>query len=143
MSVIRVLLDGFLSYLAGRSLGWVWLQQGGDELLRILANIFPVPLVEDNTSILALFNKVREVLRSEWRVSAKQGIGDDAHRPHVYWLAVPLLQHDFWCSISKRTGHGGEDLVLGIQHLGNAEICENKRGVGFLREVEEVFWLEI
>jgi hypothetical protein len=81
------------------------LQKVFNEVLCIVADIFPVPLMEDDRRIAALFDKILQILASERGVSAKQRVGNDTQGPHIYWLPVPLLEHDFWSGISKRTSH--------------------------------------
>jgi len=99
--------------------------------------------MENDSAILALFDQIGQVLGPEGRVSAQQCVCNDAHGPHVHGLAVPLFEHDFGRGISKGARHGGENLVLGVKHLGNAKVGEHERRVGVLGEVEEVLRLEI
>jgi len=49
-----------------------------NEVLCVLADILPIPLVEDDSSIGAFVNEVLKVLATERRVSTEQGIGDHA-----------------------------------------------------------------
>jgi hypothetical protein len=75
-----VALQGIkMPYLARRSLVRIWLQQLGNELLGLLADLFPVALVEDHATVLALFYEIGQVFRPEWRVTAKQRVCDDSH----------------------------------------------------------------
>ena len=99
--------------------------------------------MEDDPAVLALFNQIGQVLRSEGRVTAKECVRDDAHGPHVYGLAVSLLEHDLRCGVAKRARHGGEDFVLRVEHLGDTKIGEHKGGVRVLGEVEKVLGFEI
>lgn len=132
-----------MTYSTRSSAFWVRLQQGIDEMLSVVGDILPVPLVEDNLCAGALLDQVLEVLAAERRVAAEEGVGDDAHGPHVDGLAVALLEHDFWGGVAEGASHGGEDLVLGVEHLGDAKVGEDEVGVGVGGEVEKVLWLEI
>jgi hypothetical protein len=97
-----------------------------DEILRIITNILPRPLVEDNSSIGAFFNEVLEVLATERRISTEKSIRDHAEGPHIHRFSVTFLEHDFRCCIAKRTGHGGENFVFRVEHFGNSKISENE-----------------
>lgn len=134
---------GLQTYLTCPAVLGFWLQQVHDEVFRVLGDILPVPLVEHYLSVAALVDQVLEVLRAEWGVTAQKGICDDAHRPHVDGLSVALLQHNFRGGVAERAGHCGEDFVLGVEHLRNAEIGQDQVGVGRLAEVQQVFGLEI
>lgn len=79
--------------------------------------------MKDYSSVLAFVDQVRKTLTPEGRVSAKEGIGYDAHRPHIDWLAMPFLEHYFGSGVAKRTSHGREYFVFGVKHLGNAKVC--------------------
>jgi hypothetical protein len=99
--------------------------------------------VEDDLGVAALVDEVLEILGAEGRVSAEERVGDDAEGPHVDRLSVALLQHHFGRRISKGAGHGGENLVLGVQHLGDAKVGEDEIRVGGLGEIEQVLGFEI
>jgi len=88
-------------YLACGSILCIWLQEVTDEVLGIITDVLPVPLVEDYSGVAALVDKVLEILATERRVTAEQGICDHTERPHIYWLSVTLLHHYFWCSVAK------------------------------------------
>lgn len=130
-------------YLAGRSIIGIWLQKMANEVLRIITDVLPVSLMEDNCCIAALFNQVLKALASEGRITAKQSVGNDAEGPHIDRLSVTFLQHHFWSCVAEGSCHCGEDFVLGVQHFCNTEIGENEVGVSIAGEVEEVFRLEI
>jgi len=132
-----------LPYLTGRPLVLIRLEQLCDEVFGILADFLPVALMEDNATVLALLNQVCEVLGSEGRVTAEESVGDDTHGPHIDGLAVALLQHDLRRRISEGASHGGQHLVLGVEHLSDTEISQHKGGVGFACEVKKVLGLEI
>ena len=85
--------------------------------------------MEDDLCARALLDQILEVLTAEWRVSAEKRVGDNAEGPHVDWLAMALLEHDFWGGVAKGAGHGGEDLVLGVEHLGDTEVGEDEVGL--------------
>jgi hypothetical protein len=72
-----------------------------NEVLRITADILPIPLVENDAPVTAFLDEVLEILASEGRVSAKESVGNDTEGPHINRLAVPLLQHDFWGGVTK------------------------------------------
>jgi hypothetical protein len=132
-----------LPHLTRRPLVLIRLEQLCDEVLGILADFLPVALMEDNATILALFNQICEVLGSERRVTAEKSVGDDTHGPHVDGLAVAFLQHNLRRRISEGASHGGQHLVLGVEHLSDTEIGQHKGGVGFACEVKKVLRLEI
>lgn len=140
---VQVANGGLSSYLAGPSLVRLRDKETVDKILRIRADILPVSLVEHDAAPCALIKKVLQVLASEGRVAAKQGVGDDAHRPHVYRLSVALLGHHFGGRITKRSSHGLECFVLAIQRLGNAEIGQDEIRVVFSSNVDEVLRLKI
>lgn len=126
----------WISYPARPSILWAGLQELQDEVLGVGADVPPVALVEDNLRVAALVDEILQILGAKRRVAAKQGISDDAHRPHIDWLSVPLFQHDFGGGVSKGTGHGGEHLVLAVEVLRDAEVGKHKIGIGCLCEVE-------
>lgn len=109
----------------------------------VVRDIFPIPLMKDNLCARALLDQILEVLRAERAITTEKGISDYAQGPHIDWLAVALLQHDFWGGIAERAGHGGEDFVLCIEHLGDAKVGEDEVRVWVGGEVEEVLRLEI
>lgn len=133
----------FEAYLASGPLVGVGLQQLCDELLCIFTDFLPVALVEDNTAVLALLNQVCKVLGPEWRVTTEQCVGDDSHGPHVDRLAVALLQHNLRRCVTKRTSHGGQHLVLRVEHLGDTEVSQHKGRIRFASDIEQVLGLEI
>lgn len=133
-------LQGFFG---GDTLGRIRLQQREDEVLGVLRNIAPVALVEDDLSASALFNQIGQVLGTEGRVSAKQGVGDNTEGPHVDGLAVTLLKHNLWGGVAEGARHAGQNLAGAIQHLGNTEICEDQRRMGVGTEVEKVFGFQV
>lgn len=91
----------------------------------------------------ALVDEILEVLGPEWRVTAQEGVGDDTQGPHIHRLAVALLEHDLGGGIPERASHGGENLVLGAEHLCDAKIGEDEVGIGLFGEVEQVLRFEI
>lgn len=119
------------------------LQQAVDEVLRILADLLPISLVEDNTAVLTLLDQVCQALTTEGGVSAEQSVGNDAHGPHVNRLAVSTLQHDLGGGITEGTSHGRELLVGRVEHLRNTEICEYERRIFGGGDVKKVLGLEI
>lgn len=86
-------------------------QEFQNEILRIVANVLPVALVEDDAAGGALVDQVRQVLGAEGRVAAQERVRDDAQGPHVDGLAVALLQHHLRRRVPERPGHGGQHLV--------------------------------
>ena len=101
-----------MKYLAGRSIISIRLQKMSNEVLRVITDVLPVSLMENDSGIAAFINKILQVLTSERRISAEKSVGDNAKRPHIYWLSVTLLQHDFWGCVSERPSHGCEDFVF-------------------------------
>lgn len=99
--------------------------------------------MEDNSAVLGLFNQVCQVFAAERRVTAKKGVGDDTKRPHVYRLAMALLEHDLRCCVTEGTSHGFENAIRAVQMFGNAKVCEYQSRVFGLGEVQEVLGLEI
>ena len=99
--------------------------------------------MEDDTTILAFLDQICEVFRPEWRVTAKQCVGDDSHGPHVNRLAMSLLQHNFRCRVTKGASHSSQHLVLRVKHLGDTKVSQYERRVGFACKVEQIFGLEI
>lgn len=83
-----------------------------NEILCIITDILPIPLVEYDSSAGAFFNKVLEVFATERRVSAEKGVGDHTKGPHIHWFAMAFLEHDLGRCIAKRTGHGCENFVF-------------------------------
>ena len=83
-----------------------------NEVLCILADILPIPLVEDDSGVGAFFDKVLEIFATERRVSTEESIGDNAKGPHIHWLAVAFLEHDLRSCIAKGTGHSCENFVF-------------------------------
>lgn len=59
------------SYLAGASKSRVSNNQAVDEILGVLADILPVPLVEDDRRARAFVKQVSDVLASEGRVATE------------------------------------------------------------------------
>ena len=112
-------------------------------MLSIIANILPIPLMEDDLGTATLFDQILQVLTAEWRISAEEGVGDDSQGPHVDRLSVALLEHDFWGGVAEGTGHGGEDFIFGVKHLGDTEVGEHEVRLWVGGEVEEILWLEI
>lgn len=131
------------SHLAGPSLVGLSDKETVDEVLCISADILPISLVEDNATPCALVKKILQVLASEGRVAAEQGVGDDTHRPHVYGLSVALLGHHFGCRITKRSSHGLECFVLAIQRLGNTKIGQYEIRVIVRSNIDKVLRLQI
>lgn len=82
--------------------------------------------MEHNPPIAALIDQVRKTLATERRVPAKESIGDDSQRPHIYRLSVTLFQHYFWSSIAEGAGHGREHLIAGVKHLSDTEIGKHE-----------------
>jgi hypothetical protein len=107
-----------------------------NEVFRVITNILPISLVENDSGIAALIDKVLEVLASERGVAAKESVCDYAERPHINRLSVALLQHDFWGGITKRPSHCCEDFVFRVQHLCDAEISKYEVGLRIAREIE-------
>lgn len=132
-----------LPYLTRGPLVLIRLEQLCNEVLGILADFLPIALMEDHTAVLAFLNQICEVLGSERRVTAKKSISDDTHGPHIDGLAMALLQHDFRRRISEGASHGGQHLVLGVEHLSDTKISQHKGGVSFACKVKKVLWLEI
>lgn len=131
------------SYLAGPSLLRLWDKKTVDKVLCISADVLPVSLVEDDVAPCALVKKILKVLASEGGVAAEQGIGDNAHRPHVHGLSVALLGHHFRGRIAKRSSHSLECFVLAVQRLGNTKIGQHEVGVVFGSNIDEILRLEI
>lgn len=52
------------------------MQEMANEILCVVTDILPIPLVEDDSSIIAFFDEVLEVLATERRVSTEKSIGD-------------------------------------------------------------------
>jgi hypothetical protein len=100
-----------------------------NEILCIITDILPIPLVEDDSSVGAFFDEVLEVLATERRVSTEKSIGNHTKGPHVDWFAVAFLKHDLGCSITKGTGHCCENFVFRVKHFGDSKIGENEVGV--------------
>lgn len=132
-----------MAYSTGSSLLWVCLQQGVDEVFRVVGDILPIPLMKDNLCAGALLDQILEVLGAERAITTEKGISDYAQGPHIDWLAVALLEHDFWGGIAEGAGHGGEYFVLCVEHLGDAKVGEDEVGIWVGGEVEEVLRLEI
>lgn len=105
-------------------------------MFSVVGDILPVPLMEDNLRTTTLLDQVLEVLGAEWAITTEKGVSDDSEGPHIDWLAVALLKHDFWGCVAERPSHGGEDLVLCVEHLGDTEVGEDKVGVWVGGEVE-------
>jgi hypothetical protein len=80
-----------LTYVARPPVLWLGLQELQNEVLGIVADILPVPLVEHNLGAAALIDEVLEILGAEGRVATEQGVGNDTERPHIDGLAVALL----------------------------------------------------
>lgn len=99
--------------------------------------------MEHDAASCALIKKILQVLASEGGVTAEQGVGDDAHRPHVYGLSMAFLGHHFRGRITKRSSHGLECFVLAVQRLGNTKIGQHEIGVVFGSNIDEVLRLEI
>lgn len=89
------------TYIARPTLFWVRSEKLQDEVLGVVANVLPVPLVEHHVASGALVDQVLEVLGAERRVATKQSVGNDAQRPHVHGLAVALLKHHLGCRITE------------------------------------------
>ena len=119
------------------------MQQAEDKVLGVLADVLPVPLVEDDRAVGAFLDEILQCLGTEGRVAAEQRVGDDAQGPHVDGLAVAALQHDLGGGVAEGAGHGGEDLVLAVEHLGDAKVGEDQVGVVVLCQVEQVLGLEV
>ena len=113
----------------------VRLQEAGDEVFGVFADVFPVPLVEDDARRFALFDQVGEAFAPEGRVAAEEGVCDDAEGPHVDGFAVALLQHYFGGGVAEGACHRREDSFVRVEHLGDAEVGEDEGGVGFRSEV--------
>jgi hypothetical protein len=80
--------------------------------------------VEDDSSVLGLFNQIGQVLAAERRVTAEKSVGDDAEGPHVDGLAMSLLEHDLGCGIAKGASHGFENAVGAVEMLGDSKVGE-------------------
>ena len=93
-----------------------------DEVLGVVADILPVALVEDDRVISAFPDEILEILASERRVTAEQGVSNNTHRPHVYGLTMTFLAHNLRSSITKRTSHGLKRLALSVKHLGDTKV---------------------
>jgi hypothetical protein len=91
--------------------------------------------VEDNSSVLGLFDQISQVLAAERRVTAEKSVGDDSERPHVDRLAMSLLEHDLGCCVSKGAGHGLENAVGAVEMLGDSKVGEYKSRVVGLGQV--------
>jgi hypothetical protein len=131
------------TYLAGGAVLRVGLQEFSNEELGILADILPVPLMENDSAVAALLNEIGQALAAEWRVSTEQGVGDNTERPHIHSLSVSFLKHDLRRSISERTRHGVEHGIPGIEHLCDTEIREHQGRIGIGSEVEKVLGLQV
>lgn len=114
------------THLTGPSRVGVRLQEAVDKVLGVLADILPVTFMEDDTATLALLDQICQTLATEWRVTAKERVGDDSQRPHVYGLAVSLLHHDLGRCVSERSGHGSQLLSWCVQHLGDAKVGKHQ-----------------
>ena len=99
--------------------------------------------MERDFVLLHLRDKLLQVLASPWRVPAKQGICDYAHRPDVYRFRVTTLEHDLRRSVSERPSHASQHLLFVIQCFSNAKVCEYERRVGMWGDVEKIFRFEI
>jgi len=124
------------THLASPAIFGSWLEKFQDEVLGIIAHVFPVSVVEHHLGVAAFVDKILEILGSERRVATEKSVRDNAERPHVNGLTVTLFQHYFWGCISKRSCHGGEDFIFAVQHLRNAEISKDEVRVGRLGEVQ-------
>lgn len=114
-----------------------------DEVLGIITDILPVPLVIHHAAGAALVDEILEVLGSERGIAAKQGIGDDAKRPQVDGLAVALLEHHLGRRIAEGPSHGREHLILGPERLRNAKVCQDQFRIGCSGAIEKVLGFEI
>jgi hypothetical protein len=114
-----------------------------DKVLGILADILPIPLVEDHRGAVAFLQEVGEVLAPERRVAAEQGVRNDTHGPHVDRLAVALAVHDLGGSVAERARHGLQGLLLASQRLGNTKVGEDEVRVGVFGDVDEVLGFQI
>ena len=77
------------------------LQKMLNKVLRIVTDILPVSLMENDSGVAAFIDEILQVVASERRVSAEESVSDDTEGPHIYWLSVTFLQHDFWCGVAK------------------------------------------
>jgi hypothetical protein len=114
-----------------------------DEILCIITDILPIPFVEDDSSIGALFDEVLEILATERRVSTEKGICYNTEGPHIHWLAVAFLEHYLGRCIAKRPGHGCENFVFRVEHFGNAKISENEIRMRIRGQVQKILGFEI
>lgn len=131
------------TYLTGCSTVGISDDEAADKVLGVLADVLPVSLVEDDRALGAFLEQVSEILTAERRVTTEKCVGDDAHGPHVDWLAVALSVHDFGGGIAKRAGHGLQRLLLAIESLGNTKVGKNQVGGGISSDVQQVLGLEI
>lgn len=114
LNTVKEMNSESASYLAGPSLVGFRDKEAVDKVLCISTDILPVSLVEHNAAPCALIKKILQVLASEGRVATEQGVGNDAHRPHVYGLSVAFLGHHFGGRITKRSSHSLECFVLAV-----------------------------
>ena len=56
---------------------------------------------------------------------------------------MSTFEHNLGSGITKGAGHGGQDLIFGSEHLGDAEIGQDQGGVGLGRQVEQVLRFEV
>jgi hypothetical protein len=114
-----------------------------NEILGIVTDILPIPLVENDPSVTALLDEILKVLTAERRVSAKKCVGDDTHRPHIYGLSMTFLQHNLGSGITKGSSHCREHFVFRIQHFCNSKIGKDKVGSMLAGEVQKILRFEI
>lgn len=89
------------TYRAGWSLLWVGLEKTLDKVLCVVTDFGPIPWVEDDLFVTALFDEIAHGLAAEGRITTEKRVGNDTEGPHVYRLAMAFLFHDFWRSIAK------------------------------------------
>lgn len=143
LNIVKEMKSESSSYLTGPSLLGFRDEEAVDKVLCISTDILPVSLVEHNAAPCALIKKILQVLASEGRVAAEQGVGNDAHRPHVHGLSVAFLGHHFGGCITKRSSHGLQCLVLAIQRLGNTKVSQYEIRIVVRSNIDKVLWLQI
>lgn len=72
-----------------------------NEIFCIITDILPILLMENDPGIAAFVDEILEVFAAERGVTAEEGVSDDTERPHIYWLSMTLLEHDFGSGVAK------------------------------------------
>lgn len=101
----------------------IFLKAQLDEVLRVIGNVLPIPIVERDLFVANVLIDSVQVLAVERRLTAEQLVDDDAEAPDVDLLGVSFVLHELRCHVKGCSEHQIEALFF-VEFLRESQISD-------------------